>query len=244
MKHIKSITKEQRALQLFCFPYAGGSASIYFSWRDKISSDIEILTIQLPARGELFLEDAIVDMDILVERLYREILPYLNRPFAFFGHSMGGVIAYALLKKIEQYSHYRAKFIIISATKSPSNYYGRREHLLTNKALKEKLIEHNATPKEILENSELMELILPIYRADLELIHTYNPLLLPKIKSKLYLFNSLEDMSKERIMKWSDYFEQEVGYYEFLGGHFFINSNRDWVISKISILSTPLKKVN
>jgi len=231
--YIKSLTNKRRGLQLFCFPYAGGGATMYLPWRDKISKDIELFAIQLPARGELFLEEPITNMDILVERLYQEILPYLRRPFAFFGHSMGGVIAYALLKKIEQNSNYRANFIVISASKPPFEYYGKDEHLLDNQALKSKLVSHNATPKEVLESDELMELILPIYRADLELVGSYNPPKTPKVQSKAYLFNGIEDMSKERIMQWSNYFREIAEYYEFNGGHFFINTHRDEVFRRV-----------
>ncbi len=236
MMYIKSLTKESRALQLFCFPYAGGNASIYLPWKEKISKDIELFTIGLPARGEFFFEEAIVDMDILIEKLYREILPYLHQPFAFFGHSMGGVIAYALLKKIEQESSYRAEFIVISASKPPFEYYGGSEHLLDNQTLKSKLIAYNATPQEVLENDELMELVLPIYRADLELINSYNPPKNSKLKSKIYLFNGLKDMPKEQMLTWADYFEEEVECYEFDGGHFFVNSHQDEVIAKLSTL--------
>jgi surfactin synthase thioesterase subunit len=237
MKYIKSITKEKRKLRLFCFPYAGGnSTTIYTPWRDEISDDIELFAVLLPARGELFLQDAIVDMDELVDKLYKEIVLYLDSDFAFFGHSMGGVIAFALLKRLEL-DGYRAKFIIISASKPPFEYTKSNDYMLSDKLLTDKLIAHNATPKEVLDNPGLMELILPIYRADLKLIHRYNPPPMPKLKSKLYLFNGVDDMPKEQIMQWCKYFESDVEYREFLGGHFFINDYRDLVLNEIVSVS-------
>jgi len=220
-------------INLFCFHYAGGSVSAYHSWKDKYPTEVGLFGMQLPARGDRFVEDAIVDMEIVVSEIVDELKPYLCKPFVFFGHSMGGVVAYGVLRKLEELG-YMAKAIIISASKTPEVYSNATDYLLSDEELKDKLKKLNATPQEILENDELMELVLPIYRADLELLSRYNISDDTKLKSKAYIFNSKDDIPKEQIMQWSRYFVSEIVYKEFEGGHFFINTSTDKVISTIN----------
>jgi len=234
-KNIQKITNNTRPLQLFCFHYAGGNSSIYFSWKNKIHKDVELLAIQLPGRANLLQEELLTDLDLLVRLLYKEIEPYLNRPFAFFGHSMGGFIAYALIAYIEKVSQKKASFIIISATPPPNFYYGVEDYLLPNEELKKKLKNNNATPNEILNSKELMDIILPIYRADCKLLATHK-IIEQQIKTKAFLFNSEEDIKKKIIMQWQKYFLYKVEYIKFEGGHFFIHKKEEDVIKKINYI--------
>ena len=235
-KHFKTIDNTTNELQLFCFPYAGGNGSIYYPWREKIDKNIELISVQLAGRATLYAEEPITNLDVLVEKLYREIEPYLDRPFAFFGHSMGGLIAYALMAHIERVSDKRAEFIIISATKLPSYYATMEDYLLSDKDLTERLKKNGATPKEVLDSKELMDIILPIYRADCKLLATNN-IAKEKIKTKAFIFNSEEDVEKEVMMEWQEYFTQKIEYLNFDGGHFFIHKQEREVIEKINDIS-------
>ena len=235
-KHLKTIKNTTNGLQLFCFPYAGGNGSIYFPWREDIDKNIELISIQLAGRANLYTEELITNLDRLIDILYKEIEPYLDRPFAFFGHSMGGVIAYALTAHIEKVSQKKAEFIIISATKPPSYYCDMEDYLLLDKDLKEKLKKNGATPNEILDSKELMDIILPIYRADCKLLAT-NKIAKKKIETKAFLFNSEEDVEKKIMMEWQEYFIEEIKYIKFDGGHFFIHKKEKELIEKINYIS-------
>ena len=79
----------QARLRLFCFPYAGGSASIYRTWDSLLPANIEVVSVQLPGRGARFKESPISRIFPLVQVLAEVLLPYGDKPFAFFGHSMG-----------------------------------------------------------------------------------------------------------------------------------------------------------
>lgn len=222
-----------KKLRLYCLPYAGGNASIYSSFKGQIGDEIELVAIQLPGRSERMFEEAFTDMDALVETIYRQISSTLHEPFAFCGYSMGGVIAYALTKKIEAYSQYRPEFTIISATKPIDLLNQNRKHMLDDKALIEMLKTYKASPDAVLESKELMDLLLPTIRADYKLIETYKAPMGKRLETPLILFNSEEDMSKETICAWQKYFKYDAKYISFEGGHFFIHSQLNKMINEI-----------
>jgi len=226
----------RKKLRLYCLPYAGGNASIYASFKDKIGDEIELVAIQLPGRSERMFEEAFTDMDALVETIYRQIASTLHEPFAFFGHSMGGVIAYALTKKIEAYSRFRPEFTIISATKPIEMINQNSKHTLDDEALIEMLKSYKASPEAVLESKELMDMLLPTIRADYKLIETYKAPVGKRLETPLILFNSEEDMSKETICAWQKYFKYDAKYISFEGGHFFIHSQGNKMVNEIKDL--------
>lgn len=83
-------------LRLFCLPYAGGSASVFQTWAKHLPEAIDICPIQLPGRGRRIHETPIHHFPSLIKTIVQEITPYLNGPFAFFGHSLGGLIAFEI----------------------------------------------------------------------------------------------------------------------------------------------------
>ena len=172
-KYFKILNKpKNKKLRLFCFPYAGGNAAIYNEWIDKIGEDIELVAIQLTGRSERMFEDTVDNMDELVDILYKIISTTLHEPFALFGHSMGGLIAYALEKKIEQFSNKKAEYVVISATKPLPNANKIKKHMMNDEDLTNVLRKHKASPEEVLNSKEMMEMILPMIRADYKLLET------------------------------------------------------------------------
>src|SRR4051794_21932580 len=79
-------------LRLFCFPYAGGAASIFRNWQQSLPAGVEIFPVQLPGRENRFKQPPFTSLALLVETLAHVLNPYLDLPFAFFGHSMGALI--------------------------------------------------------------------------------------------------------------------------------------------------------
>src|SRR5262245_13056700 len=97
-------SSEQVRLRLFCFPYAGGSASVYREWHSAFPPEIELLPIQMPGRENRWSEQAISRMSTLVERLATDLHPLMNLPFAFFGHSMGAIVAFELARQVRRWT--------------------------------------------------------------------------------------------------------------------------------------------
>jgi medium-chain acyl-[acyl-carrier-protein] hydrolase len=89
-------------LRLFCFPYAGGSASLYRGWSERLPAEVEVCPIQLPGRENRLLEKPFSQLQPLVEALGEALLSYLDEPYAFFGHSMGALISFELTRLLRR----------------------------------------------------------------------------------------------------------------------------------------------
>ncbi|WP_138226274.1 thioesterase II family protein [Paenibacillus algicola] len=161
-------------LRLVCLPYAGGNHLIYQHWPQKLSTQIEVLAVKLPGRGERFMEQPLVHLDEMIDRLLHEIMPYTDKPLALFGHSMGAMIAFELARKLSASRTGQLSHLFVSAFSAvhlPRPKKGR--HLLSDEELKLELRQLNGTNEELLNHAELMELYMPVIRADLELCDTY-----------------------------------------------------------------------
>src|ERR1700720_4333094 len=90
----------QAALRLFCLPFAGGGASVYRSWGSQLPSSIEVCPVQLPGREERYGEPVFTSLIGLARAVAREMTPFLDRPFAVFGHSMGALLAFEVARSL------------------------------------------------------------------------------------------------------------------------------------------------
>src|SRR5918911_2389095 len=89
-------------LHLFCFPYAGGGSQIFRQWPQRLPSIVQVYSALLPGRGQRLREPPYPCLSALVEQLARVIEPYLDKPFAFFGHSLGAIIAFELARRLRR----------------------------------------------------------------------------------------------------------------------------------------------
>src|SRR5437763_15736405 len=93
---------EATRLRMFCFPYAGGSPVMFRGWSDGLPPGVDICSIQFPGRGSRLLEPPPTQMMPLVDATARALLPYLDRPFVFFGHSLGALISFELAQLLRR----------------------------------------------------------------------------------------------------------------------------------------------
>src|SRR5688500_6938436 len=89
-------------LRLFCFPYAGGGATIYSTWARGLPPEVQVVAVQPTGREGRLAETPYSDLGQLVEAMHRELRPHLDKPFAFFGHSNGGLMAFELARALRR----------------------------------------------------------------------------------------------------------------------------------------------
>src|SRR5215207_163972 len=90
------------SVRLFCFPYAGGDAQVYRAWSRHLPPSVEVLAARLPGRGPRIKEAPFRDLAPLIVAVASAVAPYLDRPFAFFGHSMGALISFELARLLRE----------------------------------------------------------------------------------------------------------------------------------------------
>src|SRR5450631_3469513 len=113
-------TRSRGRLRLFCFPYAGGGASLFHAWSEHLPPEIEVCPIQLPGREARLSEQAFSQVDTLLAALVPILLPYLDKPYAFFGHSMGALISFELARMLQRDALARPPLrLIVSGRRAP-----------------------------------------------------------------------------------------------------------------------------
>src|SRR5260370_28895087 len=109
----------QSTFRLFCFPYAGGGTSIFHTWKGMLPPDVTVCPIQLPGREKRLAEPPFTRISLLVRAMAHALRPFLNCPFAFFGHSMGALISFELARQLRRQKAPEPTYLFVSAQKAP-----------------------------------------------------------------------------------------------------------------------------
>lgn len=219
--------KPQANLRLFCFPYAGGSSLIFRTWSNSLSSNIEVCAVEIPGRGRQIQFPPFSKIEPLVDAIASHIYPYLDKPFAFLGHSMGAWINFELTRLLRRKYGIIPVNLFISARRAPHLPSSEAViHNLPEADFIEELRHLNGTPSEVLENAELMELFLPILRADFAVLETYIYTPESPLECPIIAFGGLEDarVSFDELQAWQEHTKADFSLHMFPGDHFFINS--------------------
>jgi surfactin synthase thioesterase subunit len=165
----------QSQVRLFCFPYAGGGASIFWHWVDALPRAIELCPIQLPGREERLQEEPFTDLSSLVEALLPMLRPHLDTPFAFFGHSMGAMIGYEVTRQLQKQHDLEPVHLFISSRSAPQlvDTATPLRFLPATSFMDELQRLYGAVPDAIRQHPELQDVFLPILRADVTLLETH-----------------------------------------------------------------------
>ncbi len=226
-------------MRLLCFPYAGGSEAFYQTWQQYVPESIEVLPIQLPGRGARINEPLFTRLPALVLALSQSLADALEPPFALFGHSMGGLIAFELARRLRRECRPLPVHLFISAKCCPSLTEEAIATELSDSQLIEVLRRYEGTPAEVLDNPELMRLLLPVLRADMEICKTY--LCEPELplECPMTVFGGLEDHRSGRacLEGWRNHTTGPFTLRMFPAGHFFV---KIWEKSVVEIISREL----
>jgi surfactin synthase thioesterase subunit len=227
-------------LNLFFFPHAGGGASAFYQWSRVLPKEITSYAIQLPGRETRLREPLHREMSVLVDVLTGELRPYLETaPFIFWGHSMGALLAFELTRHLQQRSHPTPQRLFLSGYNAPHiPYADPKIHHLPEADFVAALKELNGTPAAVLQDAELRELVLPIVRADFQLVETYaheeaQPLSCPIT----VLDGAADDKTNEVDLKeWQRQSTQALEMFAFPGDHFFPYDLQPKLISTVLYL--------
>ncbi|HEX8180753.1 MAG TPA: alpha/beta fold hydrolase [Pyrinomonadaceae bacterium] len=227
----------QARLRLFCFPYAGGSNLIYRNWHEGLPADVELCPVQLPGRGNRLREPAFTSLPPLVVAAAAALRPYLDKPFAFFGHSMGASIGFELARYLRRHAGLEPAYLFVSGRCAPRAVNPERQtYNLPEPEFIEELRRLQGTPAEVLAHPEMMQLLLPLLRADFELIQTYVYEPEPPLACPLAVFGGLQDDDTSRacLEPWREQTSATFSLQIFPGDHFFLNTARPLLLQSIT----------
>lgn len=230
--------KPQARLRLICFPHAGAGASMFHPWASLMPADVQVCPVQLPGRENRLMEPPFIRLLPLVQKLARVLLPYLDTPFALFGNSMGALISFELARELRREHGFRPRHLFVSASRAPQlpSQSPPLHQLPTSLFLKELERRYNGIPAAVLQDREMMNLFLPVIRADVEIIETYNYQTETPLECPISAFGGTQDseVSREDLAAWRDQTSDSFVLRMFPGNHFFLNDAREIVLRAVS----------
>ena len=232
--------KEQK---LFCIPYAGGSADvIYTSWRKYLAPHIKMIPVEYSGHGRRMGEELNGSIEELVRDLFDTIIESEIKDckdYMIYGHSMGTIVVYELLKLIKENNYSMPHTIFLSGRYSPDiSYPKEKTSQLSDRQLIDNLIELGGTPANIYDYPELIKAHTPIIRNDYKLIEQYNFVMpISSFESDLIFIYSDNDPyldDRKKIDEWKRYTNKSFSVIEVEGNHFFINDKTEFICSVIN----------
>jgi medium-chain acyl-[acyl-carrier-protein] hydrolase len=223
-------------LRLFCFPYAGSGATIFQSWQGCLPHTIEVCPVNLPGRERRWHETPFTNLLSLVESLAPHLKPYLDKPFAFFGHSMGALMSFELARLLRKEKWPQPVHLFVSGNSAPQlESTVPPLYNLPEPDLVTELRRLNGTPKAVLDNPELRQLILPIIRADFEICQTYVYRDGPPLESPITALCGTqdEDVSPEALDAWRQQTASAFSLHRLEGDHFFLHAAQQQLLKII-----------
>jgi pyochelin biosynthesis protein PchC len=227
------------AVSLICFPHAGGSAT-YYSWLARsLAPEIELVAIQYPGRQDRRFEECIDNIPEFSDRIFEALNPWTERPFAFFGHSMGAILAFEVARRFEATMDTAPLRLFASGRRAPSRQRSDNIHQRDDRGLIAELRRVGATDERVLADEELLATILRVIRADYRAIETYScpPGAVVACPVTALVGDADPQATIDEASAWSEHCTGEFDLRVFPGGHFYLDSCRTQVAH---LLSTSL----
>lgn len=231
-------------MRLFCFSYAGGGAAVFRPWALTMPADVEVAAVLLPGRESRLREPPMRSMSELLAALIPALEPQLDRPFAFFGHSMGSLVAFEVARALQRRGGPAPRRLLVSGRRAP--HLPEREppiHQLDDDAfIAEIQRRYNGIPPELLQYPELLELLLPALRADMSVIETHRPHDdgQPPVpfNGPISVFGGRDDTraTRQELEGWNAHTPEPLVLRQFGGGHFYFSDTgtRDALITAVA----------
>lgn len=222
------------ARRIVVFPHAGGSASFYRELGDRFPAGVDVQVVQYPGHETRMAEPLVGDMDTLADQAAEAVAPYLDRPTAILGHSMGGSVAYEVVRRLETAGH-RPERLFVSAGPAPLTTPPRRLHELDDAGFTEAVCALGGTPPALLAHAELWAHLLPIVRNDYRLIDMYRPAPGPRLRTGIVAIEADGDptTTPETIGAWEALTEGGFDRDRFPGGHFYLVEHVDGLVATV-----------
>jgi medium-chain acyl-[acyl-carrier-protein] hydrolase len=162
--------------KLFCFPHAGGGPAAFRGWAEAMeSTSVEVCAVRLPARDSRFREDPLHSICDVVPPLAQAILEIVDGPYLLYGHSLGAKIAFETARELRRRAAAEPEHLLVSASQAPQLPWSHppMRHLEREAFLQEIQRRYGEIPAAVLEDRELLNLLLPGLRADVDMLETY-----------------------------------------------------------------------
>jgi medium-chain acyl-[acyl-carrier-protein] hydrolase len=216
---------EPPRIRLFCLPHAGGGAIAFRAWSAALPDWVQVCPVLLPGREMRLSEQAYTDLDTLVEGIAGQLQPWLDIPYAIFGHSMGSLLAFEWVRKLQRERQSMPVWLFLSGRRAPDDESGENSlHSLPDpEFLRELTRLYEGIPPEILHVPELMEVFLPVLRADIAVVESYRFREDEPLDCPMTVFAGMQDASVDwdQLLAWKRQTSRRFAVQLLPGGHFY-----------------------
>ncbi|WP_157195593.1 beta-ketoacyl synthase N-terminal-like domain-containing protein, partial [Nocardia tenerifensis] len=215
-------------VRLFCLPYSGGGASIFRGWQRDLPAWVDVLPVLLPGREERAGEPPLADLDALADAIADALRPHLDAPFALFGHSLGGLLAYQVALRLHRDGARAPVALLVAGLTAPHRLAPDPMHEYSDERLLDWVFEMGGTPAELRDDPELMRAALPVLRADVTMFCTYRHRPAAPLTCPIAVFSGRDDTiaPAEDAQVWGELTDSTVRTQVLPGGHFFVRTHR------------------
>ena len=225
-------------LRLLCFPHAGGGATFFHSWSEKVPIEVELYALQLPGRERRVKEPVQTNPERLFEELFPAVRKLADRPIALFGFSLGALLAFETARYLNEMDQRLLLQLLVAAKQAPQLVRPTTIHRLKEREFVKQLEKnYGGLPEVVRDEPDLLEFFLPIIRADIMLSETYQFQESVPLHCPITAYGGLADSSttQEQLSAWES---QTAGPFElrmFRGNHFFVKSAEDEILKDLSV---------
>ncbi len=226
-------------VKLFCFPYAGGAPTAFHDWGQEFPGDFEVSAINLPGRGRRIGDPAHGNISDMADEIVLEMLPHLDRSFAFFGHCMGSIIMYEVAERLRSQHGLLPVRLFAGGSMAPHLYQSSLVYEQPDPKFMDVLALLDFTKTRVmLEDDEMRNLLMPTLRADFEAVVNYSrdfqkrePLDCPitGFAAKRDLFAAPSSM-----LSWDEYTSGSMKLWMLDVHHYFVETHRTFLIRQIA----------
>ncbi|MEV6610668.1 alpha/beta fold hydrolase [Kutzneria sp. NPDC051319] len=241
------LRRPEASVNLVCMPHAGGSASFYRGWGEGLPAQIETHVAQYPGREDRIAEPTLRVMADLADAIAPALEPLFSRPVVLFGHSLGASLAYEVALRCER-ADLQPQLLVVSGSPPPHRRPRKTFHLVDDDALVAELRREAATSPVVLDSPELLEVLLPMVRADYELIETYHPTSPPPVRTPFAVFHGDADPEVTTLQAdgWRELSDtHNLQHHQvFTGGHFYLRDHQSEVLAALASLISSHDRVS
>jgi acyl transferase domain-containing protein/surfactin synthase thioesterase subunit/acyl carrier protein len=240
-------------LRLFCFPFAGGGSAVYRGWAERLDPAIEVVAVEPPGRLGRIEEKPVADIREFVMRLAPALVQMLDRPFAFFGHCLGGLTLFEMTRALVHFSEHRPQHLFVSGARPPhligdvgrfekqlmadlrrlAAYRRELPAYLQPEDVFAEIVRHfniEATERMIAD-PELRRLMLPVVRAEFAMASHYRHIPERSWDIPITCFTGRDDPYVERRhgLGWERYTRTHFQLHSHDGEHFGLVDDMDYI---------------
>ncbi|MFF5448529.1 thioesterase II family protein [Streptomyces sp. NPDC012888] len=227
------------AVRLLCLPHAGGSAGYWFPAAKALAPGIEVLAVQYPGRHDRRQDPLVPEVSVLADLIADELAAYADRPLAVLGHSMGAVVGFEVVQRLEARGR-AAVELFVSGRRAPSAVRGDQWHQVGEAELIAEIKSLGGAGSELLDDPEIRAMMLPVIRNDYRAVetHVYRPGARVSCPVTVLTGDADPKVTVDEAMAWQDHttgaFRAEV----FPGGHFYLADHLDAVLATVTAALT------